>query len=258
MRILAAVALFLAGLIHLLPLPGVLGAAQLEALYGVPLEDPGLVLLLRHRAVLFALLGVLLVVAAFRRALVAPALVAGFTSVVGFLALAQGASLDNAAIARVVLADWIALALLLVASFGWLWARRHAAEGLPPAVHHIDFAVPDLARSRAFYAQALAPLGLALQMERRSPEGHGVLGFGRPPDPLFWIREPRDGVLPGHLHLAFSAPSRAAVDAFHAAALGAGGRDAGAPGLRPRYAARYYAAYVLDPDGHTIEAVHRG
>ncbi len=121
-------------------------------------------------------------------------------------------------------------------------------------IHHIDFGVSDLARSREFYTRALAPLGLTPFMDL-SGDGRELIGFGTPPDPEFWIRNTR--VLTERLHVAFAAESRAAVDAFHAAALAAGGRDNGAPGLRPRYAENYYSAYVLDPDGHNIEAVCR-
>jgi catechol 2,3-dioxygenase-like lactoylglutathione lyase family enzyme len=121
-------------------------------------------------------------------------------------------------------------------------------------IHHIDFGVSSVARSRDFYTHALAPLGLTPFMDR-SAQGRELIGFGVPPDPVFWIRNSR--VPTERLHLAFVAKSRAAVDAFHAAALAAGGRDQGAPGLRDRYAENYYAAYVLDPDGHNIEAVCR-
>jgi catechol 2,3-dioxygenase-like lactoylglutathione lyase family enzyme len=122
-------------------------------------------------------------------------------------------------------------------------------------IHHIDFAVADLVRSREFYERALAPLGLKVSIVFTNHAGHRCIGFGSEPDPVFWIR---DGVpTQGHLHVAFSASSHAAVDAFHAAAVQAGGKDNGEPGLRPRYAAHWYAAFVLDPDGHNIEAVCR-
>lgn len=122
-------------------------------------------------------------------------------------------------------------------------------------IHHIDIAVADLARSRSFYAQALAPLGLTVLMEFTNHGGRQLIGFGTAPDPEFWIRD--GGPMDKRLHVAFLAPSRAAVDAFHAAAMSAGGQDNGAPSLRPRYAENYYAAFVLDPDGHNIEAVCR-
>jgi catechol 2,3-dioxygenase-like lactoylglutathione lyase family enzyme len=124
-------------------------------------------------------------------------------------------------------------------------------------IHHVDFAVADFERSREFYRRALEPLGLGLVMEIRRDD-HGMLaGFGRPPDPEFWIRGGRP--VAEWLHVAFRAETREAVDAFHRAALaaGGGGTDNGAPGERPRYAEHYYAAYVLDPDGHNVEAVCR-
>lgn len=123
---------------------------------------------------------------------------------------------------------------------------------------HIGFPVADLARSRAFYEAALAPLGYAVLMEAPAAltgaETH--LGFGAPGKPDFWLAS--GGALGGRLHVAFSAPDRATVDAFHTAAIAAGGRDNGGPGLRPHYHPTYYGAFVLDPDGHNIEAVcHR-
>jgi catechol 2,3-dioxygenase-like lactoylglutathione lyase family enzyme len=122
-------------------------------------------------------------------------------------------------------------------------------------IHHIDLPVQNLARSRTFYELALEPLGIELVMHNRHPEGHEVLGFGQLPDPVFWIRNGR--VFIGQLHVAFEAESRLAVDAFHSAAIQAGGTCNGAPGLRSRYAEDYYAAFVLDPDGHNVEAVCR-
>ncbi|HEY9537780.1 MAG TPA: VOC family protein [Kiloniellaceae bacterium] len=119
---------------------------------------------------------------------------------------------------------------------------------------HIGFAVTDIARSRAFYEQALAPLGIKLLLEvtaeQTGNEAH--CGFGRD-HPEFWIGT--GGHLNGALHVAFTAPSRDVVDAFHKAALAAGGRDNGKPGLRPHYHPNYYGAFVLDPDGHNIEVV---
>ena len=122
-------------------------------------------------------------------------------------------------------------------------------------IHHIDFAVTDFVRSRKFYVRALSPLGLEAVMDRNHEDGRTLTGFGELPDPVFWIRNGKP--LQGRLHVAFAAASRAAVDAFHAAALAAGGTDKGAPGLRPRYEEHYYSAYILDPDGHNIEAVCR-
>lgn len=117
MRHLVTACLLIAGLIHLLPLPGVLGADRLAALYGLPgrpFDDPNLVILMRHRAVLFGLLGGLLVLAAFRPTLQGIAFVAGFVSVLSFLWLAWSVGHHNAQIDRVVTADWVALACLVV------------------------------------------------------------------------------------------------------------------------------------------------
>jgi catechol 2,3-dioxygenase-like lactoylglutathione lyase family enzyme len=129
----------------------------------------------------------------------------------------------------------------------------------PAMLDHIGFSVSDLRRSSAFYEQALTPLGIAKLMEL-TPEqtgGSGHAGFGENGKPYFWIGDDKN-VLSGRLHVAFVAPDRAAVDAFHQAALAAGGRDNGAPGLRPHYHADYYGAFVIDPDGHNVEAVcHR-
>jgi catechol 2,3-dioxygenase-like lactoylglutathione lyase family enzyme len=122
-------------------------------------------------------------------------------------------------------------------------------------IHHVDISVADLARSRAFYAHALAPLGLAVVMEFTNNSGQLLTGFGTATDPEFWIRD--GGPMDKRVHIAFLASTRSAVDAFHAAAISAGGQDNGAPGLRPRYAENYYAAFVIDPDGHNIEAVCR-
>jgi len=122
---------------------------------------------------------------------------------------------------------------------------------------HIGFAVTDFARSKAFYAQALAPLGISIVREV-TPEqtgGGAHAAFGVGGRPFFWIGT--GPALLGRLHVAFAAGERAAVDAFHRAAIAAGGTDNGVPGLRPRYHANYYGAFVLDPDGHNIEAVCR-
>lgn len=114
-------------------------------------------------------------------------------------------------------------------------------------IDHVSLRVRDLGRSKAFYAQALAPLGAAVQMEFE-----GGAGIGRPGMPAFWLGQ---GEPPAPMHLAFSAQDRAAVDAFYQAALAAGARDNGPPGLRVNYSPTYYAAFVIDPDGHNIEAV---
>jgi catechol 2,3-dioxygenase-like lactoylglutathione lyase family enzyme len=112
---------------------------------------------------------------------------------------------------------------------------------------HVGLNVSDHAASRAFYEAALRPLGIEPIIEHP-----GVTGFGEDRKPYFFINE-RDE--PTHTaHVAFVAGDRATVDAFHAAGLGAGGRDNGAPGPRP-YHEHYYGAFVLDPDGNNIEAV---
>ncbi len=124
---------------------------------------------------------------------------------------------------------------------------------------HIGFAVSDFAKARAFYTKALAPLGVSILMEV-TPEqtgGDAHAGFGEAGKPYFWIGTgQRSGNQ--HLHVAFTAPDRKTVDAFYTAAIAAGGRDNGAPGLRPHYHANYYGAFVIDADGNNIEAVcHR-
>lgn len=120
-------------------------------------------------------------------------------------------------------------------------------------IDHIGLAVSDIARSRAFYAAALAPLGYAVIAEEQNTLGNTAVMFGVGGEIDFVIA---DGERVGEgNHVAFRADRRAAVDAFHAAALAAGGSDKGLPGLRPRYGAGYYAAFVLDPDGMNVEAV---
>jgi catechol 2,3-dioxygenase-like lactoylglutathione lyase family enzyme len=125
-------------------------------------------------------------------------------------------------------------------------------------IDHAGLSVSDFARRRAFYVAALAPLGIGVQMEVTAEQTGGPVftGFGVEGRPFFWIGT---GALASHgVHVAFAAASRAEVEAFHAAALQAGGRDNGAPGLRPQYHPDYYGAFVLDPDGNNIEAVcHR-
>ena len=124
---------------------------------------------------------------------------------------------------------------------------------------HVGLTIRD-PKTRAFYERALAPLGVTVQMEYG-----GWAGLGRDGKPSFWIGTGAPSYFgPGHeaakspLHFAFSAKSRAEVDAFHAAALAAGGRDHGGPGLRPEYHERYYGAFVIDPDGNNDEAVFHG
>lgn len=119
---------------------------------------------------------------------------------------------------------------------------------------HIGLSARDYEVARRFYGSALAPLGIK-QMMAFDVETGKIAGFGDT-HPFFWIGD--GGQLGGRLHVAFVAATRAEVDAFHAAALAAGGTDNGAPGLRPHYGATYYAAFVFDPDGHNIEAVCHG
>jgi catechol 2,3-dioxygenase-like lactoylglutathione lyase family enzyme len=124
-------------------------------------------------------------------------------------------------------------------------------------IDHIGFPVSDYARSKAFYEKALAPLGYTVIMEfAETTSGSPAIGFGRDDKPDFWIGG--EGGLQGVLHVAIAADNRAMVDAFYRTALAAGGKDNGAPGLRPHYHPNYYGAFVLDPDGHNVEAVcHR-
>ncbi len=114
---------------------------------------------------------------------------------------------------------------------------------------HIGYNVSDFARSRAFYKAALAPLGHRVGS---CGEGRAVIGG---PSGRLWIGA--FGPAPSRVHVAFAADSRSQVDVFHAVAIAAGGRDNGAPGLRPNYGPDYYAAFVLGPDGHNLEAVCR-
>ncbi|SFC55342.1 VOC family protein [Massilia yuzhufengensis] len=126
-------------------------------------------------------------------------------------------------------------------------------------IDHTGVIVSDFPRSRAFYSQALAPIGYALLAEIPAAVtgSTDVAGFGEPPKPDFWISgaTAARGVNQPPIHVAFRVTSRAQVDAFYHAALAAGGRDNGAPGPRPHYHPGYYGAFVLDPDGHNIEAV---
>lgn len=114
---------------------------------------------------------------------------------------------------------------------------------------HVVFGVSDYAASKAFFLKALAPIGMAVVAEGKlgielSADGKTSLCFGPTAEK------------PAHLHLAFVAENRQQVDAFHRAALEAGGKDNGAPGLRPNYSGRYYAAFVIGPDGHNVEVVY--
>jgi catechol 2,3-dioxygenase-like lactoylglutathione lyase family enzyme len=120
---------------------------------------------------------------------------------------------------------------------------------------HLSFGVNDIDRAATFYDRILAPLGFVRVWTNPKGVGFGPKGGG---DKLALFSRPAQAAAPGPgFHLAFNAPSRAAVDAFHAAALAAGGTDCGPPGLRPHYSATYYAAFVIDLDGHKLEAVHQ-
>jgi catechol 2,3-dioxygenase-like lactoylglutathione lyase family enzyme len=121
---------------------------------------------------------------------------------------------------------------------------------------HIGFPVSDYERAKAFYTRALAPLGYTLIMEIGADQTESAFpaaGFGANGKPDFWIGG--EGGINRPLHVAILAKDRPTVDAFYQAALAAGGRDNGSPGLRPHYHPHYYGAFVLDPDGHNIEAV---
>jgi uncharacterized protein len=126
-------------------------------------------------------------------------------------------------------------------------AREPAAHR--PTIDHVTLRARDLPASRRFYEAALAPLSFGLEFEHE-----GLLAFGSGESGRLIIYASERPV--AGFHVAFSAPSREAVDRFHTAALEAGGRDNGAPGLRPEYHEGYYGAYVFDPDGNNVEAVH--
>jgi catechol 2,3-dioxygenase-like lactoylglutathione lyase family enzyme len=121
-------------------------------------------------------------------------------------------------------------------------------------IDHTGVSVSDFRRSLEFYRKALAPLGYVLMAElpKEATGGIGVAGLGVPPKPDFWVAEGAPNK--PHVHIAFRASSRALVDAFYKAGLAAGGRDNGPPGIRAHYHPDYYGAFVLDPDGHNIEA----
>jgi catechol 2,3-dioxygenase-like lactoylglutathione lyase family enzyme len=122
-------------------------------------------------------------------------------------------------------------------------------------IDHIGLQTSDYPRSRAFYVKALAPLGYVPVMDvtREQSGSYEGTGFGADGRPYFWIGG--GDAQSGSTHVAFTAASRMDVDRFYTAAIVAGGRDNGAPGVRPHYHANYYGAFVLDPDGNNIEAV---
>lgn len=124
---------------------------------------------------------------------------------------------------------------------------------------HVSLGVADMQRAQAFYDKALAPLGMTGVMPVTVGGALVGVGYGDTPDrPVFWIGLPIDGQAASAgngVHVCFTAPSRAAVDAFYAAAIAAGARDDGAPGVRAHYHPSYYAAFVRDLDGAKIEAV---
>lgn len=125
-------------------------------------------------------------------------------------------------------------------------------------IDHTGISVSNYEKSKKFYEDALKPIGYKMLMEvpREYTDGVGVCGFGEEPKPDFWISEGQPNK--PHVHVAFRVSSQKMVDEFYAAALAAGGRDNGKPGPRPHYHEKYYGAFILDPDGHNIEAVFHG
>ena len=118
---------------------------------------------------------------------------------------------------------------------------------------HLGFNVTNYAKSKAFYEKALAPLGYKVVMEITAEQGGPGGGLGDKGAPSFWINQ--GGATGNVLHVAFAAADRKTVDTFYAAAIAAGGKDNGAPGIRAHYHPNYYGAFVRDPDGNNIEAV---
>ena len=122
---------------------------------------------------------------------------------------------------------------------------------------HISFGVKDLARSQVFYDAIMTALGYERVFTAEHGIGYGPTGAAARDDQFFLAQQSEPVTPPSKgFHLAFNAPSREAVDRFHKAALEFGGKDNGAPGLRPHYGADYYAAFVIDPDGYRLEAKH--
>jgi catechol 2,3-dioxygenase-like lactoylglutathione lyase family enzyme len=134
-------------------------------------------------------------------------------------------------------------------------AHRQSLPEVKPMLDHISIGVSDIAAAKRFYDTVLQPLGYRCQYQDAT-----MLGYGAD-EPALWLNATDHPVTPdpkSGLHFSFAAPTRASVDAFHAAALRSGGTDNGAPGLRPDYGPGYYAAFVLDPDGYRIEAHRQG
>ncbi|NOK14051.1 VOC family protein [Corallococcus exercitus] len=128
-------------------------------------------------------------------------------------------------------------------------------------IDHLSFYATDFAASKAFYEAVLPSLGAGLVMEMTATwdaefPTRRMAAFGPPQRPVLWLIETKTPASPRHV--AFTASGPEAVDGFHQAALKAGGKDNGAPGKRPHYHAGYYGAFVLDPDGNNVEAVHHG
>ncbi len=119
-------------------------------------------------------------------------------------------------------------------------------------IDHISLSVLDYEKAKAFYTAALAPLRVGVMMEFPMDNGSKVAGLGADGHPFLWIS---GGQKASHTHIAIRAENRGQVDAFHAAALAAGGMDHGGPGIREMYSPTYYAAYVIDPEGHNVEAM---
>jgi len=118
---------------------------------------------------------------------------------------------------------------------------------------HVKFGVSDFAASKSFFLKALEPIGVIVAGEGEPSYGIELVAEGNSTSLILFQTDEK----PAHLHLAFAAQKREQVDAFYRAALAAGARDHGAPGLRPKYHANYYAAFVIGPDGHNIEVVCR-
>ena len=128
-------------------------------------------------------------------------------------------------------------------------------------IDHLSFHATDFAASKAFYDAVLPVLGYGLVMEMTAtwdPEfpTRRMAAYGPPKQPVLWLIETKTAASPRHV--AFAAKDAASVEGFHRAALKAGGKDNGAPGPRPHYSVDYYGAFVVDPDGNNVEAVHHG